>query len=110
VLIAVFVLTNALLKRLVWNKPTGGVPSARPHRLARSRTPGFQPGNTGSNPVGAISSLVARIFLATEATETPEILSHGFGSPHSRGHASQEQALIIEVEILLTGAQPIFVV
>ncbi len=24
----------------------------RPHRLARSRTPGFQSGNTGSNPVG----------------------------------------------------------
>ena len=26
----------------------------RPHRLGRSRTPGFQPGNRGSNPLGAI--------------------------------------------------------
>jgi hypothetical protein len=28
--------------------------SCRPHRLGRSRTPGFQPGNRGSNPLGAI--------------------------------------------------------
>ena len=26
----------------------------RPHRLGRSRTPGFQPGDRGSNPLGAI--------------------------------------------------------
>ncbi len=25
-----------------------------PHRLGRPRTPGFQPGNRGSNPLGAI--------------------------------------------------------
>ena len=29
--------------------------SSRPRRLARSRTPGFHPGNTGSNPVGVTS-------------------------------------------------------
>ncbi len=45
---------NALLKRLPWSKPAGGALSVRPHRLVRPRTPGFQPGNTGSNPVGAI--------------------------------------------------------
>ena len=36
------------------------VPS--PHRLVRPRTPGFHPGNTGSNPVGvAISFLIREI-------------------------------------------------
>ena len=53
-LIAVFVLTNARLKRLAWNNKAAAALSAWPHRLVRSRTPGFQPGNTGSNPVGAI--------------------------------------------------------
>jgi hypothetical protein len=28
-----------------------------PHRLGRPRTPGFQPGNRGSNPLGAILTL-----------------------------------------------------
>ena len=34
----------------------GSIPSAliylRPHGLARSKTPGFHPGNRGSNPLG----------------------------------------------------------
>ena len=29
-------------------------PSTRPHRLVRSRTPGFHPGNRGSNPLGVV--------------------------------------------------------
>ena len=33
-------------------------PEAWPHRLVRSRTPGFHPGNTGSNPVGVITGSV----------------------------------------------------
>ena len=35
-------------KQLVWSN------FGWPHRLGRSRTPGFQPGNRGSNPLGAI--------------------------------------------------------
>ena len=37
-----------------------------PHRLVRSRTPGFQPGNTGSNPVGAIAmgAVLYRLVLS----------------------------------------------
>ena len=31
-----------------------------PHRLVRPRTPGFHPGNTGSNPVGVAISFLIR--------------------------------------------------
>lgn len=37
----------------------------RPHRLAWFRTPGFHPGNTGSNPVGVTKSNLVVAFDAT---------------------------------------------
>ncbi len=48
-------MTPVLLKQSVWSN------SGWPHRLGRSRTPGFQPGNRGSNPLGAIAEMVNRL-------------------------------------------------
>ncbi len=39
----------------------------RPHRLARSRTPGFQSGNTGSNPVGDV--IFSKVYPWREGRE-----------------------------------------
>jgi hypothetical protein len=47
-LIAAFASMHVLRKQFQWSN------TGRPHRLGRSRTPGFQPGNRGSNPLGAI--------------------------------------------------------
>lgn len=45
--------------RVTGSSPVRPIPCFRrfrPHRLVRSRTPGFHPGNTGSNPVGVTLS------------------------------------------------------
>ena len=47
----------------------------RPHRLARPRTPGFHPGDTGSNPVGDANFFrrrqVGGFFVSSQRDENP---------------------------------------
>ncbi len=43
----------------------------RPHRLARPRTPPFQGGNTGSNPVGDAKILFSFLYVASIKLDTP---------------------------------------
>lgn|GEM_PF-5721933 len=48
----------AVAEFLVTMPPKPGFPTRLldwPHRLVRSRTPGFHPGNRGSNPLGVIA-------------------------------------------------------
>ena len=46
-----------LRKQSRWIKP------GWPHRLGRPRTPGFQPGNRGSNPLGAIIIMTVTVYV-----------------------------------------------
>ena len=53
-----FGLLAQLVEQLTFNQLVAGSnpaqPILRPVRLVRSRTPGFHPGNTGSNPVRVV--------------------------------------------------------
>ena len=56
---AAFALTFVPRRRSAWSR------LGRPHRLGRSRTPGFQPGNRGPNPLGAIKVVRRRRTCGT---------------------------------------------
>ena len=63
-----------------------------PHRLVRSRTPGFQPGNTGSNPVGAIIGAIAmgvvlyRSVLSIDIFVKPILVLSGYKFQDGSGY------------------------
>ena len=71
--------------------------ASRSHRLVRSRTPGFHPGNRGSNPLGIINweiSTVIQLLPLVLFSTALEVQTIDFAAATSLSFERQTQALI----------------